>query len=188
MTACRSAIRNDRTSQQTKDELMHRCRFHVKSLVLVSLVLLLAEAVVFSAEPVDIGNRLELFVDDHLISETKGDVRRQMVRPEPKEVVFETGESWEGNTSGYYTVFRDGDLYRMIYRGWQHDAKMKAAHKEVTCYAESKDGIHWSKPKLGLFEWNGSKENNIVWLGPGTHNFTAFRDQNPKAPTASRYK
>lgn len=167
---------------------MHRCRFHVKSLVLVSLVLLLAEAVVFSAEPVDIGNRLELFVDDHLISETKGDVRRQMVRPEPKEVVFETGESWEGNTSGYYTVFRDGDLYRMIYRGWQHDAKMKAAHKEVTCYAESKDGIHWSKPKLGLFEWNGSKENNIVWLGPGTHNFTAFRDQNPKAPTASRYK
>ena len=167
---------------------MNRCRCHMKSLVSVLLVFLLAELVAFSAEPVDIGKRLELFVDDHLISETKGDVSRQMVRPQPKEVVFKTGESWEGNTSGYYTVFQDGDLYRMIYRGWQHDAKMKAAHKEVTCYAESKDGIHWTKPKLGLFEWNGSKENNIVWLGPGTHNFTAFRDQNPKAPAASCYK
>lgn len=167
---------------------MNRYRCRVKSLFPVLLCLLMAKSVAFSAEAVDIGNRLELFIDDHLISKTKGDVSRQMVRPEPKEVVFQTGESWEGNTSGYYTVFQDGDLYRMIYRGWQHDAKMKAAHKEVTCYAESKDGIHWSKPKLGLFEWNGSKENNIVWLGPGTHNFTAFRDQNPKAPSESRYK
>lgn len=141
-----------------------------------------------AADPVDIGNRLELFVDDHLIAETEGDVSRQLIKPEPKEVVFETGESWEGNTSGYYTVFQDGDLYRMIYRGWQHDAKMKAEHKEVTCYAESSDGIHWKKPKLGLFEWNGSKENNIVWLSPGTHNFTAFRDDNPKAPAEARYK
>ena len=167
---------------------MDRCRCRVKSLFPVLLCLLMTKSVAFSAEAVDIGKRLELFVDDHLISETKGDVSRQMVRPEPKEVVFQTGEPWEGNTSGYYTVFQDGDLYRMIYRGWQHDAKMKAAHKEVTCYAESKDGIHWSKPKLGLFEWNGSKENNIVWLGPGTHNFTAFRDQNPTAPAESRYK
>jgi hypothetical protein len=152
------------------------------------LVLLVAETAVFSAEPVDIGSRLELFVDDHLIGETKGDVHRQLMRPEPKEVVFETGEPWEGNTSGYYTVFQDGDLYRMIYRGWQHDAKMKASHKEVTCYAESKDGIHWKKPNLGLFEWNGSKKNNIVWLSPGTHNFTAFRDENPKTPAQSQFK
>jgi hypothetical protein len=176
------------TQKTQKEYLMNRCRCHMKSVVSVLLILLLAETVAFSAEPVDIGNRLELFVDDHLIAETKGDVGRQLILPEPQEVVFETGESWEGNTSGYYTVFQDGDLYRMIYRGWQHDAKMKAEHKEVTCYAESKDGIHWKKPKLGLFEWNGSKENNIVWVGPGTHNFTAFRDDNPHAPAKSRYK
>ncbi|MEO8494168.1 MAG: hypothetical protein ABI614_03795, partial [Planctomycetota bacterium] len=30
--------------------------------------------------------------------------------------------------------------------------------------------------------------NNIVWLGPGTHNFTAFRDDNPATPAESRYK
>lgn len=152
------------------------------------LVVICASKLVFCAEPVDVGNRLELFTDDHLISDIKGDVRQQLLRPEPKEVVLVTDEPWEGNTSGYYTCFQDGDLYRLIYRGWQHDAQKKAAHKEVTCYAESKDGIHWTKPNLGLFEWNGSKKNNIVWLTPGTHNFTAFRDDNPAAPAEARYK
>jgi len=141
-----------------------------------------------SAEPIDVGNRLELFVDGHLIGETTGDVRQELLKPEPKEVVFMADQPWEGNTSGYYSYFRDGDIYRMIYRGWQHDEKKKAAHKEITCYAESKDGIHWTKPDLGLFAWNGSKKNNIVWLGPGTHNFTAFRDDNPATPAEARYK
>ena len=140
----------------------------------------------FSADPIDIGNRLELFVDDHLIDKMKGDVAQKLMKPEPKEVVLVTDSPWEGNTSGYYTLFKDGDLYRMIYRGWQHDEKMKAEHKEVTCYAESKDGINWTKPNLGLFEWKGSKENNIVWLGKGTHNFTAFRDDNPAASAEAR--
>ncbi len=153
-------------------------------------VLLLAiwAAPLLSAEPVDIGSRLELFVDDYLIGQTIGDVGQQLMLPEPREVVFVADEPWEGNTSGYYTYFQDGDLYRMIYRGWQHDPQQKAEHPEVTCYAESRDGIHWTKPKLGLFDWNGSKDNNIVWLGPGSHNFTAFRDDNPAAPATSRYK
>ncbi len=152
------------------------------------LVAVSTVAPAFSAEPVTIGNRLELFVDDCLIDEIQGDVRQQLLRPEPKEVVFVADQPWEGNTSGYYTYFQDGDLYRMIYRGWQHDEKKKAAHKEVTCYAESKDGIHWTRPNVGLFEWEGSKKNNIVWLTPGTHNFTAFRDDNPTTPEEARYR
>lgn len=142
----------------------------------------------YSGEPLDIADRLELFVDSHLIAQTTGDVHQHLMLPEPQEVVFTTDEPWEGNTSGYYSLFRDGDLYRMVYRGWQHDSKMKAEHKEVTCYAESRDGIHWTKPNLGLFEWKGSKDNNIVWLGPGTHNFTAFLDTNPDAPASARFK
>ena len=137
---------------------------------------------------VDLGDRLEMFVDDYLIGSLEGDISRRLVLPEPKEVVFVADQPWEGNTSGYYTLFRDEDKYRMIYRGWQHDENKKAAHVEVTCYAESDDGIHWVKPKLGLFEWNGSKDNNIVWLGPGTHNFTAFRDANPKADPDALFK
>jgi hypothetical protein len=49
----------------------------------------------------------------------------------------------EGSTSAYDTVFRDGDRYRMYYRGAHLDEKTKrAAHREVTCYAESRDGLH----------------------------------------------
>lgn len=164
-----------------------RQEYQKKSAAAILIAFFLA-ASAFSAEPIEIGKRLELFVDDHLIESVDGAVRRQLIQPEPKEVVLVTDEPWEGNTSGYYTLFQDGDVYRMIYRGWQHDEKMKAAHKEVTCYAESKDGIHWTKPNLGLFEWNGSKDNNIVWLGPGTHNFTAMRDNNPAATADARYK
>ncbi|MEO2031783.1 MAG: hypothetical protein ABGZ35_06835 [Planctomycetaceae bacterium] len=166
---------------------MSRCAF--RHFPVCSMVFLVGVATAsHAAEPVDIADRLELFVDDYLIADLSGDVSRQLVLPQAEEVVFVTDEPWEGNTSGYYSVFRDGGTYRMIYRGWQHDEQMKATHKEVTCYAESSDGIHWTKPNLGLFEWNGSKDNNIVWLGPGSHNFTAFLDTNPAAPAESRYK
>jgi hypothetical protein len=69
-----------------------------------------------------------------------------------------------------------------------NEASKKAAHREVTCYAESKDGIHWEKPELGLFEFDGSKRNNIVWDGLGTHCFTPFKDENPSCRPEARYK
>jgi len=54
----------------------------------------------------------------------------------------------------------------MYYRG-SHDPKTGTggipAHREVTCYAESEDGIHWVKPELGLVEFNGSKANTSSW-------------------------
>lgn len=141
-------------------------------------------------EPEDIGSRRELFVDDYLIDRRSGWAKLQVQRPEAKEVVLTADKPWEGNTSAYYTVFADGDKFRMYYRGahWDEKAK-KETHREVTCYAESTDGVNWTKPELGLFEFDGSKANNIVWdSGPSTHNFTPFRDANPKCPPEARYK
>lgn len=140
-------------------------------------------------EPVDIGSRRELFIDDHLIETLSGAATRHLHQPEAKEVVLTTDAPWEGNISAYYTIFQDDDVYRMYYRGshWDTEAK-KATHREVTCYAESADGIHWTKPDLGLFEFNGSRQNNIVLDGLGTHCFAAFRDDNPDCPPEARYK
>jgi hypothetical protein len=142
-----------------------------------------------AAEVVDVGSRVELFVDDGLVERLGGDAEFQWHRPEPKEVVLVTDRPWEGNTCAYYTIFRDGDLFRMYYRGSHFDTEQRrAAHREVTCYAESHDGIHWHKPDLGLFEFDGSKANNIVWDGLGTHNFTPLKDGNPACADQARYK
>ncbi len=161
--------------------------------ILTYLVFVAASLCAAQAEPRAIGERLELLVDDHLIEKIEGDARLKPQRPEPREVALVTGEPWEGNTCAYYTIFpdeRDGKpLFRMYYRGshWLTDSK-KAAHPEVACYAESRDGIRWEKPELGLFEFNGSKANNIVWDGVGTHNFTVFKDSNPECAPDARYK
>ena len=142
-------------------------------------------------EPIDVGSRLELFADSHLIDRLAGDARQQLHRPTPREVAVVMDQPWEGNAVNYVTVFQDGELYRMYYRGAdvQYDKDgYRETHREVYCYAESKDGIHWTKPKLGLFDFNGSKDNNIVWDGLGQHNFTPVQDANPAAAADAKYK
>ena len=145
-----------------------------------------------TAAPIQLGKygtARELFIDNHLIDKLSGDLKQHLHQPEPKEVVLTTGAPWEGNTCAYYTIFRDGAKFRMYYRGSHWNTKTKKArHREVVCYAESKDGIHWTKPNLGLFEFNGSKKNNIVFDGIGTHCFVAFKDNNPNCLPEARYK
>ncbi len=138
--------------------------------------------------PLALGSRRELFLDDFLIAHLDGAELRAH-QPTPRDVVITCDAPWEGNTSAYYTLFADGDRVRMYYRGAHWDeAKKKEAHPEFACYAESNDGLTFTKPKLGLFEFNGSKENNVVLSGAGTHCFTAFKDANPSAPAEARYK
>ena len=85
-------------------------------------------------------------------------------------------------------MFRGGDLIRMYYRGSHYDAENEEKGSQVVCYAESRDGIEWVKPELGLVKYEGSKANNIVWDGKGAHNFTPFRDTNPDCPSDEQYK
>lgn len=55
---------------------------------------------------------------------------------------------------------------------------------DLTLYAESDDGINWDKPKLGIFSFNGSNENNIIW---DFHGASVFIDLEEKDPD-KRYK
>ena len=61
---------------------------------------------------------------------------------------------------------------------------------EVTLYAESKDGITWTRPNLGLFEHPSFPEGNIVLMNEFTvnHNFTPFIDTKPGVPADQKYK
>lgn len=149
--------------------------------------LLIGQTTALAGDAVTIGSRRELFVDNHLIDRLSDGVSLQAQQPEPREVVLVTGESWEGNTSAYYTILHDGERFRMYYRG-SHSVDRKGTHPEVTCYAESTDGRRWNKPRLGLHEWDGSTDNNIILTGIGVHCFTPFLDANPDCPPEARFK
>jgi hypothetical protein len=153
----------------------------------------------FAADAVNIASRRELFVDDLLIDKLTGGAEQRLHHPEPREIVLLHDAPWEGSGSGYHSIFRDGDLYRMYYKAWQltvTPGKVNTGeHPLFCCYAESDDGIHWRKPELGLHEFKGSKANNIVIpsgkmgnVNPDGGHPAVFKDENPAAAPDARYK
>lgn len=133
---------------------------------------------------VTVGARWELFVDRYLISEMQG-ARLELNEPRRGEVVLVTDKPWEGPDSAYYTILRDGDTLRLYYRGL---CPSDASEKQVCCVAESKDGVTFTRPELGLFDVGGTKANNVVYQGVEAHNFAPFIDTNPRCKPEERYK
>ncbi len=163
---------------------MARLSTSALSCLILSLCVVLQAA--GSDDVVDIGNRLEPFVDGRLIDQLT-DARLTPHAPQPREVVLKFDQPWEGLYSGYTTVLKAGKMFRLYYRGMP--AARHALDTEVACVAESEDGIHWTKPKLGLFEVQGTKDNNVVLARHrACHNFAPFLDTNPDAPADQRYK
>ena len=140
-----------------------------------------------AAQVVPIGSRRELFIDDFLIDSLVGGARRMQHAPQPREVVLVHDRAWEGNTSGYHTFFADDGRVRAYYRGSQSNPRIAggATRHQVTCMAESDDGIHWHKPSLGVIAFDGSTANNIVHDGDARHNFAPFKDTRPTARPSS---
>lgn len=137
---------------------------------------------------VNIANRREIFVDHYLLEKLNG-VRLAMHAPRNEGTVLKFDQPWEGSFSAYCTIIKDEGVYRAYYRGVPQAVRDGDA-KEVTCYAESTDGIIWKKPELGIHEVGGSKNNNIVLANaaPVTHNFCPFLDKNPDVSPDQKYK
>ena len=151
-------------------------------------------------EVYNIGNRRELFVDDFFINEMTGEVDLRLHHPVKREISFQTDAQWEGNAGAYVSIFQDGDIYRLYYNAlhYRHcgpPAQALEAHEYFLCYAESQDGVHWSRPNLGIVEFKGSKANNIIankaLLANGkadpAHS-AVFKDSNPSCPPHQKYK
>ena len=68
----------------------------------------------------------------------------------------------------YGTVHRVGEALWMWYLGQGDDR-----WHERLCLAISQDGRNWEKPALGLVQYNGTKDNNLVDLMGGQHDVTA---------------
>ena len=129
----------------------------------------------------DLGSRRELFVDRYLVERLDG-ARLEIGRPQPAGIAVRYDRPWEGPFAFYTTVLRDGDRYRMYYRG--HSSR--PGFRYTVCYAESRDAVHWTKPDLGLFEVNGTRANNVVLFENQV--LAAFLDARPGVPAAERYK
>ena len=127
---------------------------------------------------IDIGSRKQLFVDDYLIESMTN--TRQVLNPAEKvenNPVLKPERPWEGNdVRPRRIVFDDRDgVYKMWYEGRLNSARQgdgeiivtgEADAAEVKCLAVSEDGVHWERPNLGLVEFGGSKNNNLL---PRTH-------------------
>ncbi len=153
----------------------------------VSIIFFIPEGIT-AQNVVSIQDRRELFVD-HFLIEKLTDAEIQMHKPINKGKVLFFDHPWEGNFSGYCTVIKDGDRFRAYYRGIR-EAGNDASDNEVTCYAESKDGINWVKPELGIYEIDGTRKNNVILahVAPATHNFSPFADKNPAVKPEQKYK
>ncbi len=136
-----------------------------------------------SKPTVALDSRRELFVDSYLVDGLSGTACRRLHHPQRRAIALELNQPWEGETSAYFTVMPVDGRIRIYFRGSDNEGKYQTA-----CVAESDDGEHFTRPTLGLFEWQGSKDNSIVWLDGGTHNFTPFLDSNPAAPADQRFK
>jgi len=145
---------------------------------------------------IELGTKRELFVDKYLIEELFGKAVLRLSRPLPREIVLWQDMPWETGKGAmsYITVLKDDRTYHMYYKGAMMRDIPKEAEKAfgiadiIICYAKSDDGIHWEKPDLGLIEFDGSKKNNIVWKGIGSHGFTPFIDTRPDCSSGERYK
>ncbi|MCH2161682.1 MAG: hypothetical protein MK085_07380 [Phycisphaerales bacterium] len=136
----------------------------------------------------DIGSDRQIFVDHFIVDSMRG-VQLELGRPRDDGAVFQFDRPWEGPFCGYSTVIRDGDRYLLYYRGLP-EAGADGTNRETTCVAISEDGVHWTRPELGLFEVNGSTANNVILANaaPVSHNFSPFLDTRPGVAPEHRFK
>lgn len=107
-----------------------------------------------------VGPWRRLFLDAMVVEQSQGLERVfHAVRKYSDNPVIKKDRPWEGRASYsgpylYGTVMWDQGKLRM----WYH-AHGGSGYRN--CYAESTDGIHWTKPNLGLLPFEGSTENNL---------------------------
>ena len=144
---------------------------------------------------IDLGWRKQVFVDHKFIESLEG-VSLVMNPPvRTAEVLLKPDAPWEKTLEigGYSTIAVENRRVRLWYRlRGRDDLPGKNRDFMGVAYAESIDGIHFRKPILGLVEFGGSRQNNIVLpvdptlmsIGGGS----VMLDQNPNCPPEERYK
>ena len=141
--------------------------------------------------PLSISSARQLFINDHIIESLDGVVKKlnQPAKHLDNPVlpmVPKTQKSWNtGMPVSFSSVlFEENEqLFRMWY---SLHTRGQGDEESVLCYATSTDGIAWQKPVLGICQFRGTNQNNIVMNHSGLAS-GVFRDQCESDP-GKRYK
>lgn len=115
-----------------------------------------------------------LFLDAMVVEESNGLSRVfHSAEKYEKSPVVRKDKPWEDwGPYLYGTVMWDQGKLKMWY---QAIGNQEGPIRGVVGYAESTDGLHWNKPNLGVYEYHGSKENNIVESNDNFHIPSVFK-------------
>ena len=136
-------------------------------------------------DPIPVGKAPQLFVDDVLIESMKR-LKRTLHAAEkhPDNPLASPEKPWESDGKWFlpYSVLRKGP--KGPFQAWIGCYRRAKTKLIYTCLLESRDGLQWTRPNVGRFEFGGSRDNNIVWTGRGFKPVYDPRDKN----SARRYK
>lgn len=126
----------------------------------------------------DVGDRTQLFIDNRYMAESDN-IALKVNPPVKAGPAILPDRPWESGDIGFCVsvIWYEGE-YKMWYL-----ARDKASIYNQ-CFARSQDGRAWEKPELGLVDYQGSRNNNIVLTG--AMETTVFLD--PMAPPEQRFK
>jgi hypothetical protein len=135
------------------------------------------------------GTTEHLLYDDHWTASATA-LTLTMHAPTKAGVVVKPEHPWEPVIFAYNSLVKVSDTdYRIYYDaiGCVDATCTHGRGHRVVCVALSSDGLsNWTKPDLGLHEFNGSKHNNIVYFPEADgkddgQTYTIFLDANPAA-------
>lgn len=134
----------------------------------VRLLLLLLLAVT----PAVAAGRTILLVDDHDVLYRSG--TRRVLHPARRHAanpLIVADKPWETQIA-WNSVWRDPRTgrYQLWYQAWNVTAKERGKSC-VVAYAESDDGVAFTKPQLARFPFNDAPRTNIVLIGSGGHSY-----------------
>jgi hypothetical protein len=135
-----------------------------------------------ATRPIDVGSRMELLLDDWLVAEAGGSSLE--VTPAAADHRRLIAPDAPGDAHGVWpwsSVLEEGGRLRLWYGAYPAG---ETKERGGTCYAESRDGLHWVKPSCGVTDLGGRRDNNVVLTMQ--HPGTVFLD--PAAPADARYK
>lgn len=124
------------------------------------------------AEPIKVGGERQLFLgpwaddgrDDYLVESMRNVTMTMNEAHVTGERMIVHDRPWD-RSDCWLSVLQDGDLFRMYYGSRESTDALRRGdpYSIILLYAESRDGIHWERPNLGLWEWEGTRENNILF-------------------------